>query len=122
MKMHARLSREVEVYPIDEAFLDFGGNDPAALADHARTVRATVGRWTGIPVSVQVAPTKVLDKLANQVAKRDPACGGVSDLTAAPHWVPGGQSRHAAVDRGPSGAVRRGQARAVRPAARRVRD
>jgi len=40
-------------------------------------VRCTVRRWTGIPVSVGIAPTKTLAKVANRRAKRDPGCEGV---------------------------------------------
>lgn len=60
----------VEVYSVDEAFLnldDFNGN----LEDSAMTIRKTVEQWTGIAVSVGVAPTKTLAKLANNMAKKD---------------------------------------------------
>lgn len=69
----------VEVYSIDEAFLDLTGfND---LLDYAQQIRTTVKRWTGIPVSIGIAPTKTLAKIANHRAKVDPSSGGVVDLT-----------------------------------------
>lgn len=58
----------------------------AGLADpevHARALRATVLQHTGIPVSVGIAPTKVLAKVANRTAKKDPTSGGVCQLAAA---------------------------------------
>jgi len=58
---------EVEVYSIDEAFLALPGTcDATALT----TIRETVKRWTGIPVSIGLAQTKTLAKIANHQAKR----------------------------------------------------
>jgi DNA polymerase V len=56
----------VEVYSIDEAFLGLSG-DVAAIAEQ---LRQTVQQWTGIPVSVGVASTKTLAKVANHIAKK----------------------------------------------------
>lgn len=61
----------VEVYSVDEAFLDldeFAGKD---LQQVALNIRETVELWTGIKVSVGVAPTKVLSKVANHLAKKN---------------------------------------------------
>ncbi len=61
----------VEVYSIDEAFLALDGlADPPAFA---RELAGTVYRWTGIPVSIGIGPSKVLAKVANRLAKRQPA-------------------------------------------------
>lgn len=63
-------SNNVEVYSVDEAFLDldeFSNN----LFKSAMTIRKTVEQWTGVAVSVGVAPTKTLAKLANNIAKKD---------------------------------------------------
>jgi DNA polymerase V len=60
----------VEVYSVDEAFLDlnsFNNN----FFDPAMSIRTTVEQWTGVAVSVGVAPTKTLAKLANNMAKKD---------------------------------------------------
>lgn len=71
-------SPRVEVYSIDEAFLDFGGlGDPVI---QARALRAMVRQWTGLPVSIGIAPTKTLAKAANRLAKREPDRGGVCAL------------------------------------------
>lgn len=69
---------ELEVYSIDEAFLSFEGFRD--LDAHARNLRARVLQWTGIPVSVGIAPTKTLAKVANRTAKKDLSSGGVLDL------------------------------------------
>ncbi|WP_288096773.1 hypothetical protein [Hydrotalea sp.] len=63
--------QNTEVYSVDEAFLalsGFGATDYTALALH---IRQTVERWTGISVSVGIAPTKVLSKMANHIAKKN---------------------------------------------------
>lgn len=66
------LAPQVEVYSIDEAFLWLPKLSPAELDARAVDIREKVGRWTGIPVSVGLAPTKTLAKLANRQAKKDP--------------------------------------------------
>ncbi len=75
---------DLEVYSIDEAFLSFAGFERRNLTDYARQIRRTVKQWTGIPVSVGIAETKTLAKLANRVAKRTPNTGGVCNLLACP--------------------------------------
>ena len=70
---------QVEIYSIDEAFLDLTGID--AVDDVARQIKAKVDQYTGITVGVGIAPTKTLAKLANHAAKAYPATGGVVDLT-----------------------------------------
>jgi DNA polymerase V len=66
----AELAPDVEVYSIDEAFLDLSIFSPDELEGFCRQLRATVKQWTGIPVSVGVGATKTLAKLANKVAKK----------------------------------------------------
>ena len=65
---------EVEVYSIDEAFLELTGYESVYpdLVAFGTTLRATVGQWTRIPVCVGIAPTKTLCKIANWYAKRQP--------------------------------------------------
>jgi DNA polymerase V len=62
---------KVEVYSADEAFLDLDIFPPEDLPAMAKEIRQTVEQWTGIRVSVGVAPTKVLAKLANRLSKKD---------------------------------------------------
>jgi len=71
----------LEVYSIDEAFLDLTGvcsDDPIA---YGQQIKKTVFRSTGIPVCVGMGPTKTLAKLANFAAKRWKQTGGVLDLS-----------------------------------------
>ncbi|HXB92611.1 MAG TPA: Y-family DNA polymerase [Puia sp.] len=62
---------KVEVYSVDEAFLDLDHIRPEALCDFAVHLKDTVEQWTGISVSIGVAPTKTLAKLANRLAKKN---------------------------------------------------
>jgi DNA polymerase V len=78
----AEFSPDVEIYSIDESFVGFHGFDPTTLAARAHQLRRTVRQWTGIPVSVGLAPTRVLAKLANRLAKKLPAHAGVCTLHA----------------------------------------
>jgi DNA polymerase V len=70
----------MEVYSIDEAFLDFSGMRED-LVSYSQGIRKTVQRSTGIPVSVGIAPTKTLAKLANYAAKKWKKTQGVVDLS-----------------------------------------
>jgi DNA polymerase V len=66
------LGREnVEVYSVDEAFLDLKEYNPDTIQDFALYIRKTVEEWSGIKVSLGVAPTKVLSKVANHLAKKN---------------------------------------------------
>ncbi len=69
MQVLAGFAPRIEVYSIDECFLDLAGMqaDPTALG---LEIVARVRRWTGIPVAVGIAPTKTLAKLANRLAKK----------------------------------------------------
>jgi len=80
MQTLAQFSPTVEVYSVDEAFFDLTGF-PNCLA-YGQTIRQTIKQWTGIPVSIGIAPTKTLAKIANHRAKADPTTEGVFDLTA----------------------------------------
>jgi len=60
-------SKEIEIYSIDEAFLKCYNED---LNTYGINLRKKVKQWTGIPVSVGIAETKVLAKIANHIAKK----------------------------------------------------
>ena len=64
-------SSNVEVYSVDEAFIDLDDVPIDKLYDTAMNIRKTVEQWTGISVSIGVAPTKTLAKLANYLAKKN---------------------------------------------------
>ncbi|ADZ91085.1 translesion error-prone DNA polymerase V subunit UmuC [Marinomonas mediterranea] len=71
----------VEVYSIDEAFMDLSGIETAIDYEaFARRVKHKIDTWTGITVGIGIAPTKTLAKLANHAAKKYTATGGVVDL------------------------------------------
>lgn len=63
---------KMEIYSIDEAFLDFTGFELHDLEKLGLEMRQKVLKWTGIPVSVGFAPTKALAKVANRIAKKFP--------------------------------------------------
>jgi len=69
----------VEIYSIDECFLDFGGFKDRVV--HASAMRRDVLRRVGVPVRVGIATTKTLAKCANDIAKKNPIFAGVLDMT-----------------------------------------
>ncbi len=71
----AKFTPELEVYSVDEAFLNLAGF--SGLEDYAREIKRVVERDTGIPVSVGVGPTKTLAKVANHFAKKSEKADGV---------------------------------------------
>lgn len=77
-------ARDLEVYSVDEAFLGFPDMPDAEAKALGLRIRADVLKRTGIPISLGMAPTKVLCKLANERAKRDKTSGGVIVVPADP--------------------------------------
>ncbi len=75
-----QLTHSVEVYSIDEAFALVSTNIFDDLNEYGRYIRDTILKWTGLPVSVGIAPSKTLAKVANSIAKRNPAFDGVLAL------------------------------------------
>ena len=68
----------IEIYSIDEAFLEFKGFENYNLEDYGKEIRKIILKWTGIPVSIGFAPTKALAKVANRISKKfDNKTGGV---------------------------------------------
>lgn len=65
-----------EVYSIDEAFLDFSGIDATTLDTLGHEISRTVKRHTGIPISLGIAPTKTLAKIASKLCKQYPKLNG----------------------------------------------
>ena len=70
MQTLEEFSPEMEIYSIDEAFLNLNGFRQRDLEDYGRRIREKVRKWTGIPVSVGISRTKTLAKIANRFAKR----------------------------------------------------
>lgn len=75
----AGFAPRMEVYSIDEAFLDLTGFDPQVLGDYARLISRTVKKWTGLPVSIGIGPTKTLAKIANKLAKNSSTSNYILD-------------------------------------------
>ena len=69
MSLVAALGHRQEVYSIDESFVDVSGIN-GDIAARARSIRARVNQWIGIPTCIGIAPTKTLAKLANHIAKQ----------------------------------------------------
>ncbi|MDB5170389.1 MAG: Y-family polymerase [Candidatus Saccharibacteria bacterium] len=74
------ITPRTEVYSVDESFLDLSQLEIDDYHAWGRAVRERLLREVGIPVSIGIAPTKTLAKLASEYAKTEPALGGVLDL------------------------------------------
>lgn len=72
MSVLSDYSPDIEIYSIDEAFLKFKGFEHFNLQEYGEAMRKKVTKWTGIPISVGIAPTKALAKVANRIAKKFP--------------------------------------------------
>lgn len=78
MDVLSNYSPRLELYSIDEAFLDFHGFELHQLLQTGQKMKQQVEQWTGIPVSVGMGPTKTLAKAATRIAKKFPKeTGGV---------------------------------------------
>ena len=72
MSILSEFTPEMEIYSIDEAFLKLTGFTHLNLQEYGESMRQRVTKWTGIPISVGIAPTKALSKAANRIAKKFP--------------------------------------------------
>lgn len=82
MQMLTEMSPAIEIYSIDEAFIDLSGVASCmSLTDFGKTVRNQVFKNTGLTIGIGASQTKTLAKLANYAAKRWPSTGGVVDLS-----------------------------------------
>jgi DNA polymerase V len=77
----SQFTPNLEIYSIDECFLDLSHLKPEEVVEYGHRIRKTVLRWTGIPVSVGVAGTKTLAKVANKLAKKRAGAEGVLALS-----------------------------------------
>ena len=80
MQVFGELVPAVEKSSIDECFLDLAGI-PQDLAAFCQDLKRTVRQWTGLPISIGIAETKTLAKIANRLAKTSAKTDGVLDLT-----------------------------------------
>ena len=77
MQTLSEFSPDIEIYSIDEAFLSLHDFKNTPLLAYASLIKKTSFRNTGIPVSVGIAPTKTLAKVANKIGKKHPSNSGV---------------------------------------------
>jgi DNA polymerase V len=75
---------DLEVYSIDECFLDVTKQPHVDASAWGQATRQRVRQWCGLPVCVGFGPSKTLAKLANFVAKKQPSWQGVCDFTSMP--------------------------------------
>ena len=78
MRTLKRFNSDIEVYSIDEAFLDLSNFSDDEIEDVGKEIRSVVLQWTGIPTSIGIAKTKTLSKVANHIAKKKES--GVTSL------------------------------------------
>ena len=78
MRTLKRFNSEIEVYSIDEAFIDLSNFPENEVEKVGKEIRETVLQWTGIPTSIGIAKTKTLSKIANHIAKKKQS--GVANL------------------------------------------
>ena len=71
MKTLRQFSPKMEIYSIDEAFLNLSSIKDEDLLEYGNKIRKIVLKWTGIPTSIGIATTKTLSKAANHIAKKD---------------------------------------------------
>ena len=71
MKTLKQFSPQIEIYSIDEAFLNLSSIKDEDLLEHGNKIRKVVLQWTGIPTSIGIATTKTLSKAANHIAKKE---------------------------------------------------
>jgi DNA polymerase V len=85
MNTLAGFTPHIEIYSIDEAFLEISDINERDRQQFCQKIRKTVYQWTGIPVSIGVATTKTLSKVANRIAKKSDKARGFLDLTFSPY-------------------------------------
>ena len=73
MKVLKGFSDKIEIYSIDEAFLDLSHIKDVEIKEYGKKIRERVLKWTGIPTSVGISSTKTLSKVANHIAKKNKA-------------------------------------------------
>ena len=71
MKTLKSFSDKIEIYSIDEAFVDLSHVEEKEVENYGKEIRGRVLKWTGIPTSVGISNTKTLSKVANHIAKEN---------------------------------------------------
>ena len=71
MKTLKSFTDKIEIYSIDEAFIDLSHIEDKEIENYGKEIRERILKWTGIPTSVGIANTKTLSKVANHIAKEN---------------------------------------------------
>ena len=71
MKTLKSFSEKIEIYSIDEAFIDLSHIEEKEVENYGKEIRERILKWTGIPSSVGISNTKTLSKIANHIAKKN---------------------------------------------------
>ncbi len=71
MRILKTFSPNVEIYSIDEAFIDLSFVSEKEIENYGKKMRERVLKWTGIPTSVGISSTKTLSKVASHIAKKE---------------------------------------------------
>ncbi len=97
MNIMSRYTPDMEIYSIDEAFLRLDGLPERDVAAYMQRMRQEILRSTGIPVTVGIAPTKTLAKVAAKIAKKFPGetqsvywLNNQTKIDKALRWLPAG--------------------------------
>lgn len=77
----------VEVYSIDESFIELRGMEHIDLNEYGHQIKNKIFQYTGLPVGVGIAPTKVLAKLANKIAKKEEKHNHVFVMDTEEKWI-----------------------------------
>jgi len=80
MSILSEVAPSIEIYSVDEAFMLMDGIEDSKLEEISRELVKKIRKWVGIPVSVGIAPTKTLAKIASHFAKKYPAYKGVCSI------------------------------------------
>ena len=91
MELLSKYTPSIDIYSIDEAFLDFNYLPSKKYYQEAFKIRKEIKQYTGIPISIGIGPTKTLSKLANYIAKKNINCNGVyiiNDITPIAKKIP----------------------------------
>lgn len=86
MEILSAFTPDLEVYSIDECFLGLEGFRTRNLTHYSQEIRVRIKRLVGLPVCIGIAPTKVLAKMGNRIAKKNPSCDGVFNFFEHPDW------------------------------------
>jgi DNA polymerase V len=71
---------DVEVYSIDEAFLDFSGLRHLDLTEYSKEIQQKILKWLGLPISIGIGESKTLAKIANKISKKNKELNGILNL------------------------------------------